>query len=239
MGVLPGIGGLLGGAALKGQEVFTSSGSFVVPDGITSISAVCVGCGANSTGRGGDLRWISALAVTPGETLTVEISTTGGQTRIHRSGTSLLVARGGSSGTSTATGGVVGGGNGGAPQSGAGGAGGYSGNGGSGGSSAGGTGQPGSGGSGGGGGGSASYTPGGGGGVGLLGEGTSGAGGAFGSSGPATRGGGGSGGGGGSATEDGGEYGGGAVGTAARGAGACRIIWGEGRAYPSTNTGDV
>lgn len=92
---------------------------------------------------------------------------------------------------------------------------------------------------------------GGGGGVGLLGEGSSGSGGEGGSTSAVTGGGGGSGGGdGGSVTgssvtvgNDGGNYGGGgssAVTTGGNGAsGAVRIIWGEGRAFPSTSTADV
>jgi hypothetical protein len=129
---------------------------------------------------------------------------------------------------------------------GGGGAGGYGGNGG-----AGGTivtaGSGGTGGSGGGGGGSAnsvSAAGGGGGGVGLLGEGTSGTGGAGGGN-QAGAGTGGSSGSTGS-TKVGGAYGAGGGGTdtgaGASGVGATgavRIIWGSGRAFPSTNTGDL
>ena len=236
---------------LPGQQVFTASGSFVVPDGVTSISAVCVGCGGSGTGgRGGDLRYATAIAVTPGETLDITISTAGGVTSISRSGTPLLAARGGDGGASTATGGAIGGGNGGNAGSsngsglgGGGGAGGYSGNGGAG-ADGGGTGSNGSGGGGGGGGGGnggGSPPGGGGGGVGLLGPGSNGVGGAVGgllgfcgtggSSGlPASS----------TVTQVGGNYGGAraAASVSARGAGACRIIWGAGRAYPSTGTGD-
>lgn len=259
-------------AAPVGQQVFTASGSFVVPANVTSVSLVAVGCGGegasgSASSRGGDLRWHSGLSVTPGETLAVEISTSGGPTRVRRGGTDLLVARGGNSGTSTSIGGSVGGGNGGSgqagPGEGGGGAGGYGGNGGdgaterivSGGCSGhcpdpGGTGKNGNGGGGGGGGADSnatSYRGGGGGGVGLLGQGASGAGGVYGTGTalPNRDGAQGQGGSGGqpfnntSRSANGGLYGGGAANSAAQGGGgAVRFIWGTGRAYPSTNTQD-
>lgn len=136
------------------------------------------------------------------------------------------------------------------PESGGGGgAGGYSGPGGKG---AGYTntlaGSTGSGGSGGGGGSPSSYDAGrGGGGVGIYGAGATGAGGS--GSGPTYRGGGGSGGTPATNSTDsyfyGGGYGGGGGGAwrsggfGAGGGGAVRIIWGPGRAYPSTNTANV
>jgi hypothetical protein len=250
-----------GGGSPVGQEVFISSGSFVVPTGVTSVSAVCVGAGAGQTsgaGRGGDLRYITALAVTPGESLTVEIGGTSG-TRIRRSTTDLLVAANGSGtsgteGTSSSIGGAIGGGNGGVAGgggvgAGGGGAGGYSGNGGTGGNRTS-TGVNGSGGGGGGGGGgdsgnSSRGNGAGGGGVGLLGAGPSGNGGVGAAWG--NGGGGGSGGANGYAGGDvanegiGGAYGGGAGDETSPtgGPGACRIIWGAGRAYPSTNTADA
>lgn len=236
----------------SGQQVFTSSGTFTVPENTTTISAVCVGCGgtsfSNNGGRGGDLRYATSIAVTPGETLTITISTTGGVTTIDRSGSVLLGARGGSSGSSTATGGDIGGGNGGnggttsGPRNGGGGgAGGYNGNGGAGGgdSSSGGNGS-----GGGGGGGAGSNADGGagggGGGVGLLGTGSNGAGGTTAANGNC-----GTGGSGGlpvssTQTHAGGAYGGGrGAGGSVVGAGAVRIIWGTGRAYPSTGVADV
>lgn len=131
---------------------------------------------------------------------------------------------------------------------GGGGAGGYSGNGGAGGSN-----SPGSSGSGGGGGGGGSFsvlggvTPdgtliGGGGGTGIYGQGADGAGGAYSSTNSA--GGGGSGGESGTITFSGGKYGGGGhggidlahqVGEYNGGDGVVRIMWGSGRAFPSTN----
>ena len=251
-------------AAAPGQQVFTSSGTFTVPAGVTSICAVAVGRGQNGAagdgmgtpggrgGEGGTLSYTNALSVTPGESLTVTIatSTSGstGETTLKRSSTVLLAARAGGQtsgqanvGTSFAGGAAP------APigsyGSGGGGAGGYSGAGGAGGSIGGG-GSSGSGGSGGGGGSAAAAASGGGGGVGLLGAGSNGAAGSAGGGG----GGGGSGGGAGNsggADGAGGNYGGGGGGGdiinagGSGGGGAVRIIWGAGRSYPSTNTADV
>ena len=169
----------------------------------------------------------------------------------------------GSSFGAGAFGGTIGGGNGGNGAGfvttigggGGGGAGGYSGNGGNGGSGGGGA-DPGTGGGGGGGGGGRTGVTGGtsdgggGGGVGLLGQGANGAGGAGspggGGAGNTGRpGGGGSGGNSGNA-QYGGSYGGGGGGNdivssgyGSEGAnGAVRIIWGTGRAFPSTLTTD-
>lgn len=141
------------GWANTGGQVETYS--WVVPDGVTEISAVCIGAGQTGErndngargGDGGDLRYINGLAVTPGETLTIEVGKgvynqtlryDGGTTSILRGGTTLLRAAGAAS--STAIGGNVGGGNrgiGGQGDSttyagGGGGAGGYAGTGGSG-----------------------------------------------------------------------------------------------------------
>jgi len=264
---LPGIAALVWGGnseAAPGQQVFTAtSTSWVVPDGVTSISALCVGHGGQSFfdgsdrangGRGGDLRYAVTLAVTPGETLTIAVPAYSGNTTtpvsIKRGGTTLLAAACGrydtnTAGTSSTIGGDIGGGNGGSggtvsPVGGSqvmsgGGAGGYSGNGGAGNRSG-----DGSAGSGGGGGGGRIGRSGGG--VGLLGAGSNGAGGTSGSEGGKA----GSGGSDGSNTQAGaaGAYGGGGSRNSSfvdgtPGAGAVRIIWGAGRAYPSTNTGDV
>lgn len=142
---------------------------------------------------------------------------------------------------------------------GGGGAGGYAGSGGNGSTSSGGTaGSSGSGGGGGGGGtgGGGLNTGGGGGGVDIYGQGSNGAGGAGGSG--SSAGGAGLGGSGGSRggglfsgtayfPSDGGSYGGGGAGSdrtnldrnGSGGGGAVRIIWGVGRAFPSTNTGNL
>jgi hypothetical protein len=180
-----------------GQDAYTSAGTFswVAPAGITSISVVAVGSGAKAygavSGGGGALRYVNAIATTPGETLTlvvpVSAQNTSAYTTLKRSSTVLVSAEsgngaigGGKNGTpGIGTGGLGGSG---ANYAGAGGAAGYSGDGGNGNTTAGAAGGAGSGGGGGAGGtysGGYSGPPGGGGGgVGLLGEGASGAGGA-------------------------------------------------------------
>ena len=110
----------------NGQQAFTTVGttSFVVPADVTSISAVCVGGGqaggsnsGSQGGRGGDLRYITALAVTPGETLTVTVGAGGtvpagggGGSKILR-GASVLLEAGcvGFSSSSTISGNIGGG----------------------------------------------------------------------------------------------------------------------------------
>lgn len=219
-------------------------------------------------GYGAALRHIRDLAVTPGELLTVVVaaggaqptlgstgSQVGGTSEIKRGTTQLLFA--GRSSTGSAIGKVggatIGGGNGGAPTSGwasssesgnggsGGGAGGYSGNGGN----AGTNGTAATGGAAGGGHSNnlgTKVTGVGGGGVGLLGEGASGANGTT----SVREGRGGSDGAAGS-NQSGGLFGGGSGGDGSTSAGtygnagrngAVRIIWGFGRAYPSTRTGD-
>jgi len=251
-----------------GQAEFTSAGTYAwtAPNGVSSVSVLCVGGGAGGryitlpTGRyltyggaGGDLVYSNSVAVIPGNTYTVVVGA-GGLQQTGSSGTvavysgkdstfngTTVVAAGGSSISSSSGGVVRSGGNGGAawtddfgatpvPGSGGGGAGGYSGNGGTGGS--GGVGSSGSGGGGGGGGGnSGGLTGGNGGGVGIYGEGASGAGGSLGGAGGA------------GSSGSGQLYGGGGrAGVSARSngaSGAVRIIWGAGRAYPSTNTADL
>jgi hypothetical protein len=127
-------------------------------------------------------------------------------------------------------------------KGGGGGAGGYSGPGGAGGWSGANNGAAGNGGGGGGGGGANTYDGGQGGGTGLLGEGASGTGGGYGSYG--YPGGGGSGGNAGNASYGNwlitsGNFGGGSgAGSGGASRGAVRIIWGEGRYFPNTLTGD-
>lgn len=128
-----------------GQTAYTSPGTytFVVPAGVTSISAVVVaggGGGAHSTrgmpGGGGGLAYINNTSVTPGESLTVTVGAggaggvsfsggqAGGNSQIYRGGTKLVRAIGGGAGTN---GGVPGSGGGADGYSGgAGGSGGYS-----------------------------------------------------------------------------------------------------------------
>ena len=249
--------------AAPGQQVFTSSGTFTVPAGVTSICAVAVGRGKDGAvgdgmgtpgrgGEGGTLSYTNAISVTPGESLTVTIATSTsastGETTLKRSSTVLLAARaGGQTSGQANVGTAFAGGTAPAPAggygSGGGGAGGYSAAGGDGGS-AGSAGAAGSGGSGGGGGSAPSAVSGGGGGVGLLGAGSNGtAGGAMGGGGGAGSGGssGASGGSGGAGGNYGGGGGGGGISSAggSGGSGAIRILWGAGRSYPSTNTADV
>jgi hypothetical protein len=106
---------------------YTTAGNynFIVPDGITSISAVLVGGGGGSAwsgqtvivsgaggggGGGGGLRYVTNLTVTPGETLTVVVGAggtggnlsfngaAGGDSAISRSGNVLIFAGGGAGG---------------------------------------------------------------------------------------------------------------------------------------------
>ena len=203
-----------------GQSSFITPGTFswTVPTSITSISVVTVGGGGGGggdnsalTGKGGGgggaLAYVNNIAVTPGETLTVGVGTSGqpgivapsaasngGNSFVKRGATSLVEAGGGKRGNSASTdanvnggiGGVVivgtggNGGNGGAGDAGGGGGGGGAG-GYSGAGGAGGAGGNGTGsnGSGGGGGGSSggNAVSYGGGGVGILGQGQNGTGG--------------------------------------------------------------
>ncbi len=252
-----------GAAVSGGQQAWTSAGTytFTVPAGVTEVCAVAIGRGKDGTsgtwviavggdgGAGGTLSYANSIAVTPGEDLTVTIasstSATTGETSLKRSTTVLLAARAGGQtsgqvnvGTSFAGG--AGANNSGSTSGGGGGAGGYSGTGTAGKTSGSSTAATGGAASGGG-------QGDGGGGVGLLGEGTSGAAsnvGGAGGSGGATGGTGSTSTGGAGGAYGGGGAGGGVAGSTnhlggAGGAGAVRIIWGAGRSYPSTNTGDV
>lgn len=226
--------------------------SWTAPLGINSVCVVCVGAGGNGTksgyrvrgGAGGGLGWKNNIPVVPGQTYTLVV----GGSASYFIDTSTVAGYKGANGfsslndTSIAAGGSFvgdGGGNGGSGTynfyaTGGGGAGGYSGDGGN------------SGNSGSGGGGAGGYTQSstssnssGGGGVGVYGEGpsgtSSGAGGSGGgnnrtqSDGKPSVGGIYGGGGGSHATSTGADYRG------AGGPGAVRIIWGDGRAFPSTN----
>ena len=71
----------------SGQQTFTSSEYWYVPEGVTSISAVCVGGGGGASrgytlggagGGGGGLSWRNNISVTPGDSLWVFIGTGGG-----------------------------------------------------------------------------------------------------------------------------------------------------------------
>lgn len=249
------VGNFYGAAkSVVGQVAYTTPGtySWVCPAGVTSVCVVCVSAGgAGMAGSGGSLAYGNNIPVVPGQTYTVRVGGNGAGfirssfiSEAHlRAGTSVdngfNSASEGNAGTYL-TGGGVGGPSGSWGEGGGGGGGGaagYSGNGGAGGygddymgGQAGGNGA--------GGGGSGGYgvfyggasTGGGGGGVGLLGQGASGA--------TSSAGGSGGGAGGGFNNGAGGQYGGGAsYGT--RSSGAVRIIWGAGRSFPSTNTGNL
>lgn len=105
--------------------------SFTVPDGVTSISMLCIGgggggggCGntySGGGGGGGGLAYANNVSVTPGETLTVRVGGagqagsrdgnggTGGQSSVFRGPNPLCSVNGGSGGTSQNTGGAGGG----------------------------------------------------------------------------------------------------------------------------------
>jgi hypothetical protein len=189
-----------GSLIIDGEEVYTTPGTFtwIVPEGVTSVSAVCVGSGSGSggggttSGSGGGLSYVNYISVTPGETLDLRIAeggavlTSGSNTWIKRSGVSLVEASGGTYGSGYAGGSpIVGTGGSGAAggRRGGGAAGGYSTTGGLGANAAATAGAAGTSGSPGGGGGNYDGTNGaggGGGGIGISGVGTSGAGGAAG-----------------------------------------------------------
>ena len=170
---------LLASSSGIGQQAFTTSGTFtwVVPNGVTSCSVVCVGAGGGGSsnsaysGGGGALAYVNNISLTPGESMTVVVGSggsggsgvsaptsygaSGGLSSFARSATVLVQANGGKGYKDTSTaGGTVGtgtGGNGGAGGYAGGGAGGYSGTGGAGATTYGGGGSAGSGGGGGGG----------------------------------------------------------------------------------------
>lgn len=212
---------------------------------------------AMNGGSGGGLGWKNNITVVPGNTYTVVVGG-GGSQGAYSSGstnggasyfisTSTVAGYGGYAGRyaqSRSGGGYVGdgGGNGGAVNNqyysgygpcGGGGAGGYTG---AGGSSDNRYSYAGSGGGGGGGYSGSNYYSNGGGGVGIYGRGSNGLANGYGGSG-GTR----------SSTRPGGTYGGGGGGSSSTywsgggngGGGAVRIIWGSGRAFPTTNTADV
>lgn len=246
-------GSIAGGGI--GEHRFTVTSTWTAPVGVTSICVVAVGRGGlassnSDTGSGGGgLGWKNNIAVVPGQTYGVfvgfqhsdrfdsyfEVNNSsvvtgfGGQGSSHSSG----FAGGGFTGDGGGSGGAGGNGVGG------GGAGGYSGNGGAGGSS---IGLNGSGG-GGAGGGRGSLFNRGGGGVGIYGAGASGvgAGGSNANDPPPDHGGSGGVGG---WFGAGGDFGGGqALGSGVSGGAAgkavVRIIWGEGRLFPSTNVDEA
>lgn len=252
-----------------GQAEYITPGtySWTAPAGITSVCVVCVGGGGagfssstsslQASGGGGGLGWKNNITVVPGQSYTVVVGLGGRQASlggaitnaqdsyfIQANDNAYATGKGGISGTSQ-TGGIGGvhygdgGGNGGngvarnsANGAGGGGAGGYSGNGASGINTGSGQGVAAPTGSGAGGAGGTNGN--GGGGVGIYGRGADG--------GPWGEGG--SGGGNGGFYGSSGAYGGGGsthynIYYAPPADGAVRIIWGPGRAFPATNTGDL
>lgn len=186
----------------RGESLYAIPGSYswTCPDGVTSVSVVCIGGGggytdtAGAAGAGGGLGYKNNYPVTPGSSYTVVVGKgagpghQGGQrnamagTDSYFVSTSVCKGGGGGGGSSSNSGGTYtgdGGGNGGNATSryGGGGAGGYSGNGGNGATTSNTAGSSGSGGGGGGGSEGFSGARGGGGGVGPFGQGSSGSGG--------------------------------------------------------------
>ena len=222
-----------------GQQLFTSSTTWTCPAGVTSVCVVCIGMGGNGSydhpyipgHSGGGLGWKNNISVTPGNTYSVVVATSNSDPSYFISA-GTVAGYSGASGNGLGGSGIVqggsyvgdGGGNGGTAgcsgggAAGGGGAGGYSGNGGYGRAGNGGN-NEGIGGSGGGGAGGGNGTVGGG--VGPYGQGANGT----------YAGGAGSGG-------SGKQYGGGGMQNTSGGGGCVRIIWGIGRAFPSTLTSD-
>lgn len=215
----PGIMAAGAGIVPPGQQLFTTSGTFIVPPGVTSICAVAIGAGHHAEwanwdiwygGAGGGLAYSNVIPVTSGDALPVTVNAS--ESRLNRGLTVLLHATRGSwdydNSLMRGGAGLVG------QVLRTGGWGGYR------------LANPASGG------GAAGYTsdgePGGGaGGSGYAGRGTSpyggGAGGAAGAASSVAQ-----------AT-----YGGGGGPSVDPGPGCLRIIWGEGRAFPNTNTRDL
>lgn len=94
----------------KGQQVFTSSGTFTVPANVRTIDIFCVGGGGGGRsgyslepgagGGGGYTKTVSDYAVTPGGTFAVSIGAGGGVAQAGGSTSfgSVVVANGGSAG---------------------------------------------------------------------------------------------------------------------------------------------
>lgn len=116
-------GTLLAYASVTNLASFSSSGTFTVPAGITSIRAECwgAGCGGligetgGAGGGGGEYSAEYNLTVTPGESLTITVGTgssgnapfpqpPGGNTTINRGATALVTAHGGSFNSTTSAG---------------------------------------------------------------------------------------------------------------------------------------
>ena len=230
--------------SVTGQVVYDNTltngdltGNWTAPANVNSVCVVCVGSGAYM-GSGGSLAWKNDIPVTPGQSYAYQVGRMGSSSTGYNHGGDTwfinnitVYAPGGAYQTGTDTGWIGDGG--GTGQKGAGG---YTGDGGASAASSNSNGKDGKGGGGGGNGSNSSSGSGAGGGVGLLGQGSNGKGGGYNNL-ADTHGHGGSGG------QDGpsGNYGGGGAGDGSDrnpGIAGMRIIWGQGRAYPMTNTAD-
>jgi hypothetical protein len=83
------------------QAEFLTPGTYtwVAPQGVTSVSAVCVGGGggggntwANSAGSGGGLGWKNNIAVTPGQSYTVVVGAAGTRSSMSAGGNSYFIS---------------------------------------------------------------------------------------------------------------------------------------------------
>ena len=105
-----------------GQQEYTTAGTYTwtCPVGVTSVSVVCVGPGGNN-GRGGSLRYVNNISVTPGTGYTVVVGAAGSATNSSFNGTTVVANAGANGAGGIGTGGD--GGAGGVSLSGAGGGG--------------------------------------------------------------------------------------------------------------------
>lgn len=109
-------GGAFNNQEVRGSQNFTGSTTFVVPTGVRTITAFCVGGGGGnscpyigrgqvgiSSGAGGGYTKTASFAVTPGESLTITVGGggtrgpggSGGTSGIYRGSTALITAAGG------------------------------------------------------------------------------------------------------------------------------------------------
>ena len=101
---------------LHGSPVFTSSGTFNVPTGVTAVKVTVIGAGGNGAGRGydgcsyysggggGAGGWVvDYVTVTPGGTATVTVGTNAGTRTSSFAGGTTLTASGGSNGTNSSS----------------------------------------------------------------------------------------------------------------------------------------
>jgi len=71
--------------APPGQDAYTTAGtySWVAPAGVTSVSVLVVGAGSNPGAGGGALSYKNNFSVTPSNSYTVYLSSTGGSDRSY------------------------------------------------------------------------------------------------------------------------------------------------------------